>query len=610
MITVRPKHGNPNFEELFVAAAAHPSASGNGGEEEDDDNGAMQEDEYGFYRDAQIGVSVPGLSLGDSEDPPLQTGLSQEALAHLSRQVKTLTDPVLMFVAEVAATAGTSLNHMMVNPSLPLVNTEAPSINTLLSSSQFPRDLLLVVLARVLLDTPSLSVSQQQQASATATGTVTTAATAKQPGTPPKSGSLSSDASATPPFKASNAPIGDTIREYIETLAPVGVNPFSRRAGQSLVQQQQQQGQPTSEQVLYDVLSNMQGRSEVLDWTWSQMPEQSGLAVIRPEVTSVIQSCFESIRALSESHRRIKLWHLITGPMVRHKFARLVGSLLNTTPGEMQYPGFTSVRRNGAVTGSRVTPGITSQAQHSRVYVKLLAWFKHVTYREAEEYVQVNQRLAGSRETTRMAMSELNRARADMVESARAIWEKLDPAIKEHAADLWFAENMDKGPRNEVLNDSLRKKLKEGSARGSIGAAAATDIYFLTPLAGPIQPATRVFLTPRSMRMPSVPPPREVIELPENTEPEQLVKILTAALGALERIGKRVQNPDDMDAVFTLSLRINIMMSALTNMRRVIEQSFADRKLAASFDETRRIELVYRAPLPSRERPPLRNFLY
>lgn len=629
VITIRPKEGNPNFEELFVRGNGNGNGNGN------------NHDEYGFARDAaEIGLVVPGLGIDDYQDdaelpdvgaPPGgggggSGGISADALAHLNSRVKLLTDPVLMFVAEAAVSCGSSLQQMMLNPSLPLVNTEATSFASLLSSSQFPRELLLILMARMLLDTPSISLSpvplSQPQP--------------QQPQTPqqqqqqqpvkkadPDASVSPADPSATP-TKPSNAPIGDTIREYIETLAPVGVNPFSR-------QQQQQQQQPDPEQALYNALLSMQERSDVLSWTWSQMPEESGMALLKPEIISVIQSCFESVRSLSESHRRIKLWHLITGPMVRHKFARLVGSLLNTVPSEIQYPGFTSVRRNGGITGSRVSSGITLQAQHSRIYTKLLAWFKNVGYREAEEWVQVNQRLQSSRETIQLALDELNRARTDMVLAAQAIWKRLSNETQETAANLWFFERQYTGDRPGPLIDQLRSDLATRPVRGTLAAAAGSDVHFLVPLAGPIEPPGNSFVRTASPRFrgagfssgggggggnnnnnpgPALTQRDQRIVLPDNTAQDKLIPILRGALGALDRFGRRVQTADDAEAVFTLTSRIHTMLAALAGLKRVFDQSFADRRLAASFDETRRVELVYTPPLPSRDRPPVRNFLY
>ena len=47
-------------------------------------------------------------------------------------------------------------------------------------------------------------------------------------------------------------------------------------------------------------------------WYWNSLPENSGMSLVKPEVRNAIYDTFEDIRALSENHRRFKLWHLMT----------------------------------------------------------------------------------------------------------------------------------------------------------------------------------------------------------------------------------------------------------------------------------------------------------
>jgi hypothetical protein len=110
-------------------------------------------------------------------------------------------------------------------------------------------------------------------------------------------------------------------------------------------------------------------RDNVERWMWNNMPENVGMALIRPEVVAVIETAHEDIKRLSSAHARIKLWHLMTSPSVSHHFAMMISGMLNACPGEIQYPHYTrNVRDNGAVTGARVSSGFWVQARSAQLY--------------------------------------------------------------------------------------------------------------------------------------------------------------------------------------------------------------------------------------------------
>jgi hypothetical protein len=622
VVIARPKEGNANFEELFIGGAH---------EEEE------EEDDYGFARDARnaaaIGLDIPGFDqppyLNDAPENPFPSGggggaavpggptLSSEVLTHLKRRAEFLTNPVVMFVAEVATSAGSSLAQMMINPSLPLVDTQAPTIQSLLSGSQMPRDLLLVVLAKILLDHPQVPLVTQPANTVELVPLKKT----EEPQTPASKG-LGSDSSGTPLGSAggTNSMIGETIRDYIETLDQISIGPFGRAAAAPPAPGPQQQQGPDPQRLLYDQLVEIQKTSQVLEWAWSEMPEQSGMMLLKPEISTIIQSCFESVRALSPSHRNIQLWHLLTGPLVRHKFARLVGSLLNTVPGDVQYPGYNNARRNGAVTGSRVSSGIVLQTRHSRVYSALLSWFKNVSYRESEEWLQVNQRLQEADQKIANARSELAVARANLIQAAETVFNKyLNSDTRQWAGDLWSLEFQPDNEQMYIATANLRKeiRLKLASARpvNGIDAIAGSDAFYLVPLIEKFQAPQqgRAYVANGSFK-------RKDIALPPNGDTANLLKILKEGKAATENISRRLVYAtggpgDGTRALLNLNASIEIMMSALLSIRRVIDQVLSDKRLYASFDEVRKKELVHREP-SIREgddtggRQPLRNFLY
>lgn len=396
----------------------------------------------------------------------------------MDRQVAMLTDPFVKFLADVAVSSGTSLNQMLAVPSIPLVNTQATSIQTLLSTSAFPRDLMLIVLAKVLLELPVTLTAALKQSQTGGGGGGGSGA-----GVNGNNATGFVDPNGTP--QKVNAQIGDTIASYLASVEPVGVNPFLGGGGGA--------GPGANpQQVLSDALMSIQAGSNVLNWTWSQMPEQAGMMLARPEVTSKIQSCFEEIRRLSPAHTQIQLWHLITGPLVRGRFARLVASMLNTVPSEMQYPGYGGVRGNGAVIGSRVTPGIISQVAHSHQYKSLLAWFKHVTYREAEEWLQVQQRVSESVGVIGRVQSEVDNCERELKLAMKDVWNQLPVEIQENAANLWFHEKLSGAPPQARQEASARRRREFAAiaarqpSQFAKTVGAITDLYLLVPFAGPI----------------------------------------------------------------------------------------------------------------------------
>ena len=640
VVIARPKEGNANFEELFIGVP----------EEEE------EHDEYGFMRDVQnasaVGLDIPGFERMPSSYPndpsanpfpsslpppsgdqqPEGPSLSSEVLVNLQRRAELLTNPVIMFVAEVATSAGSSLAQMMTNPSLPLVNTNAPTMQALLTGSQLPRDLLLVVLAKVLLDNPQASIVSQQQPVSTGK-TAESVPLEKADPQSPISGPPGKkfDSSSDTPFPSpgpTNAMIGETISDYISTLDPISIGPFGRAAAAPFVGGVPVAAQgPDPQKILYDALIDIQKGSNILEWTWSQMPEQSGMAVVKPEVSTIIQSCFESVRALSPSHRNIQLWHLITGPLVRHKFARLVGSLLNTVPGDVQYPNYNSARRNGAVTGSRVSSGIVLQTRHSRVYAALLNWFKNVSYRESEEWIQVNLRLQEADMNIARARNELQVARANLIQAAETVWNKyLSFETREMAADLWSLEFQPANQQEFIQTANLRREIrgKLAAARPRIGidtigidSIAGSDVFYLTALIerrnAPIE--GRSYIENRDFT-------RKDISFPVlGVDNDRLIKILREGKAATENISRRLVYAtggpgDGSRALLNLHGAIEIMLTALFSIRRVIDQVLEDKRLYASFDEMRKKELVHREP-SIRDgddgvygRQPLKNFLY
>jgi hypothetical protein len=136
-----------------------------------------------------------------------------------------------------------------------------------------------------------------------------------------------------------------------------------------------------------------QHSSENVDrWAWNNMPENVGMALVRPEVIGAIEGAHQDIGG----SRRFKLWHLMTSPGVRHYFAEMIAGALNATPSEIQYPHYTrNVRDNGAVNGARVSSGFWTHARSAKMYQKGIRIFQSVSYGPSSKWVETQVRQSG-----------------------------------------------------------------------------------------------------------------------------------------------------------------------------------------------------------------------
>jgi hypothetical protein len=125
-------------------------------------------------------------------------------------------------------------------------------------------------------------------------------------------------------------------------------------------------------------------------WNWNNLPENVGMALVKPEVVAMIEACYEEIRALSHAHAKFTLAHLMTSPRIRQKFALMVGASLNIVPSELQYPSAAPVRGNGSVTDRRITMGAMKEFRETLVYQNSKRFFRHVAYAEASAWKDAN----------------------------------------------------------------------------------------------------------------------------------------------------------------------------------------------------------------------------
>lgn len=456
-----PKRGNPNIVELYAEGGDEEGGDDNmyqtPGYQFDrvisDDDVKMEQPSIGGYPPvtaaAPIGVGITPAAA--AEDPGYLffdgvTGRGLESFTFstlqnaLSRRAQEHVRPVVKFVADVAFRVGTSLDHMMTDPTIPLVNTSAKTVKSLLEESSLPQGVLVSLMALVLIDAIKANRQRTKQEDVEQ-GTVPAPGKSMSPPSTPRS----------PPVYATPAnPVKK--EEEIESMivseleshrsamlnAPVPIGADFGLSGAPLI------GAGAQTAILDEIIGLFKSR---YGSAGDELPAirgtnaDSSMAIIRPEVLAAIESAYEDIRGISGSHASFKLIHLMTSPAVCHSFAQMVAALLNATPGEIQYPHYTrNVRGNNAVTGARVSSGMWSQARSSVHYKEKRMWFQSVTYRESHRWKTARDSLPELEARLEFVRGEVKRILQTVAQKATFIWDDIGP-VSDYAnvlRELWL----------------------------------------------------------------------------------------------------------------------------------------------------------------------------
>lgn len=457
-----PKRGNPNIVELY--------AEGDDGDEEgadnmyqtpgyqfdrvinDNDSVKMEQPSIGGYPPATATATPIGAGITPAtavEDPGYLffdsgTGRGLESFTFstlrnaLSRRAQEHVRPVVKFVADVAFRVGTSLDHMMTDPTIPLVNTSAKTVKSLLEESSLPQGVLVSLMALVLIDAIKANRQSVKQEDVEQGVAVVPGKSMSPPSTPlPPVYTIPSTL-----FKKEEEEAKEVESMIISELeshrsamlnAPVPIGADFGLSGAPLI------GAGAQTAILDEIIGLFKSR---YGSAGEELPAirganaDSSMAIIRPEVLAAIESAYEDIRGISGSHASFKLIHLMTSPGVCHSFAQMVAALLNATPGEIQYPHYTrNVRGNNAVTGARVSSGMWSQARSSVHYKEKRMWFQSVTYRESHRWKAARDSLPDLERRLEFVRGEVKRILRTVAQKADVIWSDIDP-VSEYADTL------------------------------------------------------------------------------------------------------------------------------------------------------------------------------
>jgi len=230
-------------------------------------------------------------------------------LSHLQAQAVAMTQPVIVFLAAVATNTGSSLTHVLQNPHLPLIKSDSTSMFELLEGSRLPDEAIVMLLAKIIKEDPSTVAPMPQQGSSSSS----TSTPRKQPPSPDASSTapqspVSSAEDTFVPIK-SNVRISGHIGEAIDILntnieligIPARVGPGGAPVGAAgQAGNNNNNGGGLAE--MANVFANVASRLNGVQWTWNAQLENSALALVRPEVTAIINLAYQDVRAISAVH--------------------------------------------------------------------------------------------------------------------------------------------------------------------------------------------------------------------------------------------------------------------------------------------------------------------
>ena len=330
---------------------------------------------------------------------------------HLVRKAAMLADPVIKFVANVAPLCGTSLQQLVVSN---VVHEKATSVHELLDKSSLSQDLLGVLLAVVL--------NEMLGGGGAGGGNVVVNDSSVKVG----KGDDDDDGLVplSPPFvkkeepryddpgesETVNSSIFDEVRNAKDMLQRHSIGhplPCQRESSvgggyggggggapdligldgfRSLVHGPPVPGFNPILVDLMNILDYSARASNITRWNWNNLPENVGMAMIKPEVVAMIETVYEEIRALGPVQAEFTLKHLMTSPRIRNEFAMMVATAINIIPSELQYPGVSSTRGNGSISDKRVTSGAIREFRATLVYRAKKLYFQRVSYAESSAW--------------------------------------------------------------------------------------------------------------------------------------------------------------------------------------------------------------------------------
>lgn len=339
---------------------------------------------------------------------------------HLVRKAEMLADPVIKFVANVAPQCGTSLERLLVSNA---VYEGANNMRELVQKSALNQELLSVLLALVLNEmlgggggrggggssvVINASEKEQQDNDEGELVPLSQEPFVKEEKTMTKEEPTNtteaminvcmwdevSRAHTMLKRHADGHPLPcQTSLHDVDPFDPpssaspdlIGVDGF-----RSLVQGPPLPGHNPIFADLMSILDYSLRAPNIARWNWNNLPENVGMALVKPEVVAMIEATYEEIRAIGPVQSKFTLAHLMTSPRIRQKFAMMVAAAINIVPSELQYPNAAPVRGNGSISDRRITMGAMKEFRETLVYQSNRRYFQHVAYAESSAWKDAN----------------------------------------------------------------------------------------------------------------------------------------------------------------------------------------------------------------------------
>lgn len=660
-ITTRPKQGNPNIVEVFETYddqnnyfAQRDDTGNRSNNNNDDDNidmliDVMDEDDMNVSirnnntrkrplenQQQPIGLqTLPTFDLGNDGSINMNGGEGERSTTtgllfgapyekftfehlkmQLERKARMMTNPVVKFIADIAVKTGSTLDNMLVNKDLPLVNTRATSVQELIHGSKLSADLLIPLLAMTVLETIK-----------TMDKTTVTPEMEEKPG-------------------SSGDPLNTT--EDVDSCIYSAHSFIDSHMQFTLIGAKTDPSETLLE--LKNILRDTQS-DHLKEWAWNAMPENSQLVLVKPEVLAVIETAYEDIRRISPAHSEFKLKHLMTSPSVCHGFALMIAGMLNAAPSEIQYPHYqNNARGNGAVTGSRVSSGLWTQVRNAKLYKEKLLWFRSVHYTESTAWKEIQKRLPQSQSNISIMKNQLKSALDETKKETKALWDQFGFAGDE--ADTYriaIADLYDRQQRLRNLEDKKKpitdselspdaKKLKlenlQRTIRETVNQIVAvqkkvrnearlndgrewklsflTDAVAVIPFVGfggelqdkqysKSQPFKRDFI-PKVLDQDRNSTDADIVFAMDN-----LIRQLQVVLDRLPVWDTNKYEEIRTQTYTTLSV-VNMLKNAYSQYRITLERTNKDLRASRTFTADDKVELIYSRPSAA-EIPPMRNFM-
>lgn len=432
----------------------------------------------GFLSDAQAGTPMDFFNFDAMK-------------RHLERLVQTKTAPLSIFIGGVAAHTNQPEESFYENGIKPsFLNPEATNLKQLLTTSGMSAVVLVQLMTEVIVDRVSQAIKKEIELGRTGKDeplppdakpiardddilvysspgkrrlyVVTREERLRQGledpfNTPPGSPRLQPDLVdlASPQrrdqdqqqgivlYQRANSKIGSSINGSIEWLGMIQQDHQSQLIGPNLFGGDGEGYRPENGadflQEMRMILGEFVSNQNQERWLWNSMPENSGILVVSNSLRAMIEEAWRNIQKLP-GKSEIKIYHLMTSPEVRTKFAAYVASLLNVTPGMSLAPGI--IAGSGRVIGYRAGQGLIKDQRYANLGRAAYLWFKTVNYRKNPEVTDAEDHVRRiDTEIMSLTQEKLQDKRGRLLRSMIDVWNGVSNQVKYWAAVQSFFED-------------------------------------------------------------------------------------------------------------------------------------------------------------------------